>query len=254
MRINRTACAAIGLALLGIPLRAPGAHAAEITLLCSNGIKTVVEELVPQFEKTTGHTVAISFNLAAVLKRQIEAGEPFDLAILTPAMVDDLIKQGRVAADTRTTIARTGLAIMIRSGARRPNIRTADAFKRALLDAKSIAYAREGASGVFFADLIQRLGVADALKAKSTLTATGEEVGQRVARGDVELGVLPVSEILPVKGVELLGAFPADIQSYIVMVAGVSAATRHEAAAKDFIAFLTAPVALPVIKAKGMER
>jgi molybdate transport system substrate-binding protein len=168
--------------------------------------------------------------------------------------MDDLVKEARIAADTRTPIARSGLAVAIRSGARKPDIKTVDTFKRALLDAKGIAYAKEGASGVAFTALIARLGIADALKAKSKLTSTGEEVGDAVVKGEVEFGVLPVSEILPIKGAEMLAPFPADVQSYITMVGGASAASKHAAAAKDLIAFFTAPAALPVVKAKGMER
>jgi molybdate transport system substrate-binding protein len=196
----------------------------------------------------------VTYGLAAGLKRQIDAGEPFDVAILTPQLIDDAIKGGKVAADTRTTIARVGLAIAIRSGARKTDISTTDAFKRALLNAKSIVYAREGASGVAFTALIQRLGIAEDLKAKSKATATGEEVGESVVRGESEFGVLPVSEILPVKGIEVLAQFPADVQSYIVMVAGAGSAARQGAVARDLIKFLTSPAALPVIKAKGMER
>ena len=123
-----------------------------------------------------------------------------------------------------------------------------------LLGAKSIAYAKEGVSGVAFAALVERLGIANDLKAKSKLTVTGEEVSQAVVRGEAELGVLPVSEILPVRGEEVLGAFPADAQTYIVMVAGVGAGAKDRDAASDLIRFLAAPAALPVIKAKGMER
>src|SRR5262249_32634737 len=125
---------------------------------------------------------------------------------------------------------------------------------RALLEAKGIAYAKEGASGVAFSALIQRLGIADALKAKSKLTATGEEVGEAVVKGQSELGILPLSEILPIKGAQELGNFPADVQSYIVMVGGVNSASKQSAAARDLIKFVTAPAVLPVIKAKGMER
>src|SRR5207247_521796 len=213
-----------------------------------------LEEVVPQFEGATQHRVVVDDGLAANLERQIEAGEPFDLAILTPGAMDNVIKDRRIAADSRTTLARTGLAIVVKAGASKPDISTVEAFKRALLAAKSIAYAKQGASGVAFAALVERLGIADDLKAKSKLTATGEEVGQAVVRGDVELGILPVSEILPIRGAELLGAFPAGVQSYIVMVAGVNVSAREVKAARELIEFLTAPAALPVIKAKGMER
>jgi molybdate transport system substrate-binding protein len=231
-----------------------GAQTGDIQVLSSNGFQAVMEELRPQFERATHHKVVVRYGLAAKLKQQIEGGEAVDLAILTPAAIDDLIKSGKIAIDSRTMLARSGLGIAIRAGAPKPDITTVDAFKRSLLAAKSIAYAKEGASGVAFAALIQRLGIADDLRAKSRLTATGEEVSGAVARGEVELGVLPVSEILPVRGAELAGAFPAGAQDYIVMAAGVGSGAKNSSAARDLIAFLTSPGVLPVITAKGMER
>jgi molybdate transport system substrate-binding protein len=230
------------------------ADAAQITLFCSVGIKPVVEALLPQFEKASGHHVTATYDLAANLKRQIEAGAAFDVAIITGAMIDDLIKQGRVAADSRTNVAQVGLAIMIRKGAARADISTVDAFRRALLDASSIAYAREGASGVAFAALVQRLGIAEQLKAKSQLTESGDAVGAAVTSGKAQFGVLPVSEILPVAGAEVLAPFPAGAQSYIVMVAGINAAAPQRAAASALIKFLTAPAVDAVVKQRGMER
>jgi molybdate transport system substrate-binding protein len=213
-----------------------------------------MEELAPQFERATHHKVVVRYGLAAKLKQEIEAGEPFDLAVLTPAAIDDLIGQRKVASDSRAILARSGLGIAIRAGAQKPDIATVEAFKRSLLAAKSIAYAKEGASGVMFAALIQRLGIADDLKARSKLTTTGEEVGVAVVSGEAEFGVLPVSEILPVRGAELLGTFPAGAQSYIVMVAAVRAGSTEGRAAGDLIKFLTGPAAVPVMKAKGMEQ
>ena len=252
MKFNRLVSAVwLAVAILIDPV---AAQTGDIKVLCSNGFKAVMDDLAPQFERATHHKVSVRYGLAARLKEQIEAGEAFDLAILTPAAIDDLIKARKVVPDSRTVLAQSGLGIAIRAGAQKPDITTVDAFKRSLLRAKSIAYAKEGASGVAFATLIQRLGIADDLKAKSRLTATGEEVGQSVVSGEVELGVLPVSEILPIRGAELLGAFPADAQSYIVMVSAIGAGTKASRAAGDFVEFLTAPSALPVIKAKGMER
>jgi molybdate transport system substrate-binding protein len=220
----------------------------------SNGIKAVMQELVPRFEQATRHKVTVRFGLSAALKRQIEAGEPFDIAILTPPLIDDLIKQGKIAGDTRATLARSGMALAIRAGAAKPDIRTTDALKRTLLASKSISYAREGAGGVFFAELVQKLDLADALKSKIKLTTTGEEVGASVARGEAELGVLPASEILTLPGVEVLGPFPGEVRGYVVMVAGVSPGAAQSAAAKELINFVMAPAALPVIKKRGMER
>jgi molybdate transport system substrate-binding protein len=242
------------LAFLFVLGQATTVEAAEIRVLCSNGLKAVMEDLAPQFERSSGHKVVVKFGLAAGLKKEIESGEPFDVAVLTPPLIDDLIKQGKIAADTRTVIARTGLGIMIRARARKPDVSNTDAFKRSLVGAQSIAFAKEGASGVAFAALIERLGIADTLKPRLKPTATGEEVNGLVARGEAEYGVLPLSEILGIQGVELGGMFPADVQSYIIMTGAVSSSAKQGAAARDLIKFLMAPAALPAIKAKGMER
>lgn len=254
MKRRRSVSAIVTLGALVTLGQARAAAADQITVLCSNGLKAVLEDLVPKFERTVKHTVVVKYGLAAALKQRIEGGEAFDVTFVTPTVMDDLIAHGKIAGDTRTTIARTGLALAIRAGARKPDISTVDAFKRVLLNAKSIAYAKEGASGVAFAALVQRLGIADDLKSRTRLTTTGAEVGEAVVKGDAEFGVLPVSEILPVKGAELLATFPADVQSYVVMVGGVSAASRHASAGRELIAYLTAPAALPVIEAKGMEK
>jgi molybdate transport system substrate-binding protein len=248
-----TVVAALGFSLgaLTVP---HSANAAEIRVLCSMALKAVAEELFPQFEKSTNHRVVVQFALAATQKQKAESGEPFDLIVVTPAMLDDLIKQGKVAADTRSVVARSGLALVIKAGARKPDIGTVDALKRTLLDAKSITYTKQGASGVLFEGVIQKLGIADALAPKTQYTSVGEEASANVVSGRAELGVLPVSEILPVKGAEVGGVFPGETQQYIVMAAGVSAKAAQGAAARDLLKFLMAPSALPVLKAKGMER
>ncbi len=150
-------------------------------------------------------------------------------------------------------IARAGNGLAIRAGAPRPSIASADAFKATLLGAKSIAYAKAGQSGVYFVGLLDRLGIAEAMKSKILAQATGVEVGAAVQKGEAELGVLPVSEILPVKGVELLGPFPADLEGYVVMEAGVGAAAKDPAAATALVKFLKSPAHSAVIKQKGME-
>ena len=233
---------------------ANAAGAAPIVVLSSNGFQAVMEELAPRFERATNRKVAVTYDLASTLRQRIETGQAFDLAVLTPAAIDDLTKAGRIAADSRTPLARGGLGLAVRAGARKPDITTSESFKRALVDAKSIAYVKEGASGVAFAALVQRLGLTDALKAKSRLTATRDEVGDAIRAGEAEFGVLPISEILPLRGIELAGAFPPEVQTYIVMVAGTSAKTAQGSAVRELIEFLTAPAALPIIKAKGMEQ
>src|SRR5262252_2302043 len=228
-----------------------GASSAEIKVLCSNGLREVFAELRPEFERASGHKVAVTYGLAAAFKQQIEAGEAFDVVVVTPPLLDDMVKQGKVSGDGRATIARAGIGIAIRAGAARPDISNPDAFKHTLAAAKSVAFAKAGQSGVYFAGLLTRLGIAD--QVKTAPQATGVEVGAAVAHGDAELGVLPVSEILPVKGVELLGPLPAELQSYVVMAAGVGTGAKEGAAAAELVKFLKSPDHVPVIKAKGME-
>ena len=230
------------------------ASAADIKVLCSNGLRAVVEELVPQFEQKTKNKIVITFEPSSAIQKRIAAGEAFDVAVMTTPLVDQEIKAGRLSADSRTIIARSGLGLSVRTGAKKPDITTVDAFKKALLSAKSITYATQGASAAPFEALVTKLGIAAEVKPKYKLRETASQVGEVVADGTVEIGVAPVSEILPVKGVDLVGAFPADIQSYVVMTAALSVKGQERGASKGFVDFLMAPANLPVIKAKGMER
>jgi molybdate transport system substrate-binding protein len=243
----------IAAAMVAMLASAVPSSAEEIRVLSSLGIKAVVEDLAPKFEKTTKHKVTTVFDLASALKAKIDLGEPFDVAILTPALLDELIAKGKVASASKSVVARVGLGLMTKAGAKKLDIGTVDAFKRTLLDARSITYAAAGASGVAFVGTIDKLGMGDALKGKSKLAASGDEVNANVTSGGVELAVLPVSEILPVKGAQLGGVFPAEIQTYIVMAAGVNASAKG-AAAQQFVTFLMSPANSPVIKAKGMDR
>ena len=199
------------------------AHTAQITVLCSNGLRAVLSEVAPQFEQASGNQLVISYSVSAELKKRIEAGEPFDVAILTPPLIDQLIAQGTLAANTRTIVARSGIGIAVRRGARKPDLRTVEALKAALISSRSIAFAKEGASGLFFAALVNRLALSEQLTPKFKPTLTGEDVSRAVANGDAELGVQPLSEILSVPGVELAGSLPATVQDYAVMVAAVHA-------------------------------
>jgi molybdate transport system substrate-binding protein len=224
------------------------------TVLSSNGFQAALEELAPRFERDKKQKLNVTYDLAATLKQRIENGLAFDLAVLTPAAIDDLIKSGKIAAASRTPLARVGLGLAVRAGARKPDLATTDAFKRTLTNAKSITYVKEGASGVAFVGLIERIGLAAALQPKTRLAATRDEVGEILARGDAELGVLPVSEILTLRGVELGGRFPADVQTYIVMVAGASTTSAQSPSVQDLIKFLLDAHSGSVMSAKGMER
>ncbi len=232
------------------------AGAAEITVLCTNGVKAVIEELVPQFERTNtnGDKVRLQYEPSTQLRKRIDAGEPFDLVIMTTALVDEEIKAGKLVADSRTFVARSGLGVSIRSGAKKPNIASVDAFKRALLDAGSITFAQQGASAQPFEVLVAKLGLTAQLRPKYNLRNTASEVGDAVATGIVDLGIAPVSEILPVRGVELVGPFPKELQSYVEMTGAVSANAKLKDEARRFLTFLVGPANMPVFKAKGMER
>jgi molybdate transport system substrate-binding protein len=230
------------------------ADAETIMVLSSNGFRAVLQELAPQFEKATGNQLAIKFSVAAELKKRIDSGESFDVAILTPVLMDDLIKQGTVVRESRTPLARTGMAIAIRRGAAKPDARSVDSLKVALLATPSIAFAREGAGGVFFTALVERLGMTQTLTPKFKTFTTGDDVREAVGRGEAAIGVMPLSEILPAPALEVAGLFPSAIQDYAVMVAGASQRTTRAAEVKALVQFLMNPSATRVVQAKGMER
>ena len=233
---------------------ATSASAADIKVFCTNGVKAVVEELIPRFERSTGDKVVLQFEPSTQLRKRIDAGEPFDLVIMTTALVDEEIKAGTLSSDGRTFIAKSGLGVSIRAGAKKPNIATVDAFKRALLDADSITFAQQGASAQPFEVLVAKLGITSQLRPKYNLRNTAAEVGDAVATGVVALGIAPVSEILPVRGVDLVGPFPKEVQSYVEMTGAVSTGAKEKDAAKKLLAFLVAPANLTVFRSKGMER
>jgi molybdate transport system substrate-binding protein len=233
---------------------APGlGAAAEIKVISSVGVKTVLEELAPQFERASEHKVKITFGTAVPLKRQIDAGESFDVVILTPALVDDLAKQGKIAPGSASNVAKSGIGVAIRQGAPKPDIGSTDAFKKTVLAARMIAYSKEGQSGAVMARLMERLGIAEEMKAKTILETRSGGVALNVVEGKADLAFNLISEILPIAGAELAGPLPAELQSYVVFAAGIGATTKETEAAKAFINFLKAPAAVPVLKAKGME-
>jgi molybdate transport system substrate-binding protein len=238
--------AAVFLALMSITV---AVEAAEVRALLSNAVKTVMEELAPQFEKATGHKLLTIYGSTNPLKAQIEQGEPMDLTILGDAAIDDLIKQGKLVATTRTVVARSGMGVVIRKGAPKPDTGTTEAFKRAFVNAKSVAYSTQGLSGVYLKGLFERLGIAEALKPKTKDARAAEAV----AAGEAEIGATQVSEILPIAGAELAGPLPPEIQSYFVFVAAVSSGSKQADAANALLKFLVSPQAAPTIKANGLE-
>ena len=240
--------------LFALALFTAGAvDAAEIKVLASNALKTALEELGPQFEKASEHKLSFTFNAAVPLKAEIEKGVAFDVAILSAPITEDLVKQGKLVAATRADIAPSGAGLAVKRGAPKPDISTTEAFKRTLLDAKSICYVEQGATGIYLKGLFERLGIAEQLKSKTKLLPPSNPAAQAVANGEAEIGMTQISEILPYAGAELVGPLPAEIQLSSVYSAAVGTGAKEVDAAKAFIKFLTAPTAIPVLKAKGLE-
>jgi molybdate transport system substrate-binding protein len=227
------------------------ADAVEIHVWTARALATVLAEIGPQFERETGHRLNVYSGLPADFEKRIKAGDPFDVLISGSAPVDRWVKEGTLVAATRTDIARSGIGVEVRVGGRKPDISSVDAFKRALLDAKSIAYLRVG-SGIYLHGLLERLGIAEAVRSKVTRPES-DSVSELVANGDVELGMVVITQILTTPGVELVGPLPPEIQSYVAFVAGVSVSSQAPDAARQLIKFLTGPTATPAIRAQGME-
>jgi molybdate transport system substrate-binding protein len=246
--IASAGCGALLLTMM--PMCAAGA--AELKIFGSRVTKMIIGDIGPEFERATGHKLVVIADVAAVMKRRIEGGEPFDLAVLVDFQTDALIKAGKLAADTRLDIMRTGIGVAVRRGAPKPDIGTVEAFRRTLLDAKSITYLKEGASTIYLDRLFERMGIAEALRDKTVKPDT-ESVSERVARGEVELGLIVIPNILSVPDAELVGPLPGDIQSYIVFTAAVSPASPNQQAARDLLRLLTDPDTIPVMTSKGME-
>ena len=238
--------------LLTIALAPSGnASVPEIHVWTARAIATVLAEVGPQFERVSGYRLIVSSGLPDEFERRLKAGEPLDVMISGSSPIDQWIKQGRLIPGTRTNIARSGIGVEVRAGARKPDISSVDAFKRALLDAKSMAYLRSG-SGIYVHGLLDRLQIADAVRAKVTRPES-DIVSELVAKGDVELGLVVITQILTTPGVELVGPLPPEIQSYVTFAAGVSVTSKAPDAATQLIKFLIGPTAIPVMRAQGME-
>jgi molybdate transport system substrate-binding protein len=229
------------------------AQTSEVHVLASNGIKAVLEDLRPQAEHTIGQSITVEYRPTAALKQEIDAGAPFDVVIVTVESIAQLSKEGKTAGGEGTPISRAGVGIGIRKGAHRPDISTPDAIKRAMLGAKAIAYGPTGASTPYILRMFDTLGIADTMKAKTLFFDTSDATNEAVAEGKADFGMTLVSEILPAKGVELLGPFPDQFQGYVRFSAAVGAASKNPEAAGALIKFLAGPDAAASIKARGMQ-
>ena len=227
--------------------------AAEIKLIGSTGVRAVIGELAPQFEKASGHRVVTDFAVIAILKRRIEAGEAFDIVIPGPDLIAELVKQGKVAADANAPFARTGVALAVRAGAPRPDISTADKLRRVLLDAKAVGHSREGQSGVHFRAAIEKLGIAREMAPKLRPFDDGA-AEQALQRGEIDLTAGGTGPILEMKAGQYIGGLPPEVQSYVRFSIGVSSGAKDPLAARELMRYLTSPAVAPAFKAKGLER
>ena len=221
-----------------------------LKILSGGAMKSLMVEAVPLFERHSGAKVDIKFALTSVLQKEIEAGAAFDIALLPRPELDALAKIGKIAAGSQTDVTRSAVGFAVRAGAPQPDIATVEALKCALLAARTIGYS-DGPSGAYIAGLLQRLGIAEAVKAKTRLTS--RPVAEIVAEGEAEVGMQQIVAILPVKGVDLVGPLPGELQNIIVYAAGLAAGSQNAAAARAFVGFMRKPEVVDLIRAKGME-
>jgi molybdate transport system substrate-binding protein len=247
----RAAIVAAALCLAGLPQ----ATAAEIKVLTAGAFKQVVLALVSDFEKQTGNKVIVDNDTAGGLKKRIEGGEVFHVAMITPGVIDELSAKGKIAAGSRVNLASVGVGVVVKEGAPKPDVSTIEAFKRALLAAKSAAYldpASGASSGIYIDNLLERLGIADQTRPKAKLK-NGGHVADLIVSGEAELGLHQISEIVPVKGAALVGPLPKEIQNTTIYAAGLGASANNKDAAEALIKALSGPAAAAVLKSKGME-
>lgn len=221
-----------------------------IKVLSGGAMRSLLVDAVPLFERAGGTKAEVRFALTSVLSKEIDAGAPFDLALLPRPELDALAGKNHIAPGTQTDIARSTVGLCMRVGARKPDIGTIAALKRTLLAADSLGYS-DGPSGAYVADLLVRLGIAEEMKPKTRLTSA--PVAELVAKGDAEIGIQQIVAILPVAGANLVGPLPAELQNIIVYAAGIAARSPNAGAARAFIAFMSGPDVAGIMRAKGLE-
>jgi molybdate transport system substrate-binding protein len=248
-RLIGTIAVALGFGLLALPRIA---LSDEIRVMAPNAVRETYLELVPQFEKASGHKVVTTWSGTADLMKRLKGGESADLVIIGTDSLDELIKLGKIQPGSRVDFVKSGVGVAVRAGAPRPDISSGDGVKRALLSASSIGYST-GPSGVYLDGLFQRMGIADQLKPKLKRPPSGASVGEMVARGDVEIGFQQVSELIHVGGIDFLGPLPPDVQQITIYTSGIHADATKPDAAKALARYLSSPAAAAVIRKNGME-
>ncbi len=234
---------------LGAGAAINAAQAADLIVSSLGPANFVLTALIPMFEAATTNKVAITYETGAALLTKVRSGADLDLAILPPQAIDDLVKEGRIAGG-RADIFISGVGLAVKAGAPKPDISSADALKKTLLAAKSVAHSK-AQSGIYFLSVLDRLGIADQMKAKLVVVESGP-VGVAAAKGDAEIAIQQVTELMPVAGVDVVGPLPAELQAKILYSAGIPISAKQPEAAKALIRFFASPAAAPVIKAKGL--
>jgi molybdate transport system substrate-binding protein len=232
-------------------MHAPVAQPADLKIFTSRAVATVLNKVGPTFEATSGHKLNIIVDLTPTLVKRVRAGESVDVIVALPTLIDNLIKEGHVIADTRTNLVRSGLGLEIRAGAIKPDIGSVDAFKRTLLGLKSIGYLKTPA-GVYLDQQFARLGMTDAIRPKTVRPDT-DIVSELVAKGEIEAGIVVIPQILTTPGVQLVGPLPDELQYYVAFAGAVSKTSNAPGPARDLLKFLTGPDVIPTIKSQGME-
>jgi molybdate transport system substrate-binding protein len=250
--VDRKSIAAAALAGASAMIFSGMAGAADIKVLSTQATEEAYRELVPQFEKASGHKVTTVFTGTLDANKRLAAGESYDLLIMAGPSIDEHVKDGKVVPGSRVDIAKSGVGVGVKAGGPKPDISTTEALKKTLLAAKSIGYST-GPSGVYVTGLFQRMGIADELKSKLKQTPTGVFVGSIIASGEAEIGFQQVSELSHFAGVDYVGPLPADVQQYTMFSSGILAGAKEADAAKAMVKFITTPLAAAAFKKRGME-
>jgi molybdate transport system substrate-binding protein len=239
-------------AMLAMLITISTAQAAEIKLIAANALKEAVLELVPEFEKASGHQVTTIWGGSEGITKRITQGEAVDVVIIAAQNIDRLIADGKLVKGSRADVAKSGVGVAVRSGLPKPDISSSEAVKSAVLAAKSVAYS-SGPSGFYLAALFRKMGISDRIKDKVKQPPSGVQVGELVARGEADLGFQQISELQHVKGIDYLGPLPAEIQEITVYSAGLHSASKVPEAGKALVQFLSGPKAGTVINKIGMD-
>jgi len=257
MRAKSTTWGTLITVLLGMLLFTGSAGGAEIRVMISDGFATAYLELIPEFERATGHTLVTARGASMgtapnSIPSRLQLGEPVDVVIMVGDALEGLVKQGKIAGRTRVDLARSRIGVAVSAGSPKPDIASVDAFTRAMLEAKSLAYS-SSASGIYLStELFPRLGIADQVRRKSKVIGS-EPVAAAVARGDAEIGLQQISELLPIPGIDFVGPLPLEIQKITVFSAGIASETKEPEAARALIKFLASPAAAPIIAKSALE-